>query len=253
MPLSGYVWEENRRIVGNLSLIPFYRHGVWRTMIANVAVHPDYRRHGVARALTLKALEHIRTHRVPEAWLQVREDNPPAQALYLSLGFKERCRRSTWELYHNDAPMPSLALVEVARRSASDWQRQSAWLERIYPPEVAWNLGFASQNLNPSLWKAVWRWMENDTLDHWRARKFEDTLGFVTWEAPAHTQGAVWLAPNPACEDEAMLALLSILRLYIPLRRPISLNYPAGQAETAFRQAGFNLLNTLIWMSVDII
>lgn len=253
LPLSGYVWEENGRIVGNLSLIPFYRRGVWRTMIANVAVHPDFRRRKIARQLTLKALEHIREHRVPEAWLQVRVDNPAAQALYLSLGFQERSRRATWELYHNDAPMPSLALVEVNRRGSKDWLAQSAWLERIYPPEVAWNLGFAADNMAPSLWKTAWRWIENDILDHWRACKFDETLGFVTWEAPAHTAGAVWLAPNPTCEDEAMLALLAILRQYIPVRRPISLNYPAGLAASAFQQAGFTLLNTLIWMSVDII
>ncbi len=250
LPIAGYVWEEDGRIIGNLSLIPFYRQGQWRTMIANVAVHPDQRRRGLGRALTQRALQHIREHRVSEAWLQVRADNPPAHALYLSLGFKERCRRATWELYNNDAPMPSLALVEVSGRKSRDWVQQSAWLRRIYPPEVAWNLGFEAERLRPDFFLSFSRWMESNTLDHWRARKWGDTLGFVTWEAPAHAQGAIWLAPNPVYEEEALLALLAMLRQYIPARRPISLNYPAGQAAGAFTQTGFTLLNTLIWMSV---
>jgi predicted N-acetyltransferase YhbS len=60
LPLSGYVWEENGRIVGNASLVPF-RHQKKRIyLIANVAVHPDYRRKGIARAVTERAMLHAR-------------------------------------------------------------------------------------------------------------------------------------------------------------------------------------------------
>ncbi len=250
LPIAGYVWEEGGRITGNLSLIPFYRQGRWRTMIANVAVHPDFRRRGMGRALTQKALEHIRDHRVSEAWLQVRNDNLPALALYLSLGFKERCRRATWELYDNQVPMPGLALVKVLNRPANCWPSQQAWLRRIYPPEVDWNLGFEVERFKPDLLQSFSRWMEGHTLTHWRAEKWDELLGFVTWEAPAHAQGAIWLAPNPAHEEEAMLALLAMVRQYIPTRRTISLNVPSSLAPAAFTKAGFTLLNTLIWMSV---
>jgi hypothetical protein len=30
--------------------------------------------------------------------------------------------------------------------------------------------------------------------------------------------------------------------------RPLSVNYPAGKAEEAFQKAGYDPLNTLIWM-----
>src|SRR5688572_17349978 len=50
LPLTGYVWEEAGSIVANASLVPF-RHKKQRLyLIANVAVHPDYRRRGIARA-----------------------------------------------------------------------------------------------------------------------------------------------------------------------------------------------------------
>src|SRR5512140_1249571 len=48
-PLMGFVWEENNRVVGNLSLIPINRRGQSTFLIANVAVHPDYRGRGIGR------------------------------------------------------------------------------------------------------------------------------------------------------------------------------------------------------------
>lgn len=253
LPISGYVWEEGGRVVGNLSLIPFHRQGKWRTMIANVAVHPQWRRKGIARALTQKALRHIREHQVNEAWLQVREDNPAAQALYRSLGFRQRCVRSTWELRSREATQPRLAQVQVAGCRARDWPYQQAWLKRIYPPEVAWNLDFDPARIRPNLLNMVLHWLSGDTLLQWSARQEGSLLGFVTWEVPVHAQGALWLAPNPQVEHQALLALLGAARRGLPASRALSVNYPAGQSAAAFTQAGFTLLNTLIWMSVDLL
>ncbi len=95
-PLYGLVWEENSRIIGNLSLIPLNRAGKLIYLIANVAVHPDYRQQGIGRLLTQEALEHLRQRGIDTAWLQVRDDNPIAYHLYRSLGFVERARRTTW-------------------------------------------------------------------------------------------------------------------------------------------------------------
>ena len=46
----GFVWEENERIVGNASLLPVSGHPR-RWVMANVAVHPEYRRRGIARQM----------------------------------------------------------------------------------------------------------------------------------------------------------------------------------------------------------
>src|ERR1044071_2801092 len=58
LPMTGYVWEENGKIVGNASLIPFRDHGQRIYLIANIATHPDYRRRGIARTLTQRAMQH---------------------------------------------------------------------------------------------------------------------------------------------------------------------------------------------------
>ena len=56
LPLSGYVWEENDEIIGNVSLIPYRDKKKKIFLIANVAVRQDHRRRGIGRALTDAAM-----------------------------------------------------------------------------------------------------------------------------------------------------------------------------------------------------
>src|SRR5512138_812845 len=96
MPLSGFVWDVNGRIVGNASLV-YQNFGSRRIgMIANVATHPDYRRRGIGRALTEGAMQHARRKGAKELWLHVRDDNPTAIRIYEELGFQARARRTTY-------------------------------------------------------------------------------------------------------------------------------------------------------------
>ena len=82
--LDGFVWEEDGRVVGNLSLSQL-PHGDW--IVSNVAVLPAFRRRGIARALMRAAIERVREHRGRQILLQVHEQNAAAIALYESLAF----------------------------------------------------------------------------------------------------------------------------------------------------------------------
>ena len=62
--------------------------------VLNLAVAPEFRRNGVARALLRAGLNFLRKRRVEEVYLEVRESNQSAQALYLSLGFRPVGQRS---------------------------------------------------------------------------------------------------------------------------------------------------------------
>ena len=96
VPMQGFVWEEDGKLVGNLTIIPFLRGGKWHFLIANVATNPLYRRRGIARELTQAALQYIRDHNGILTWLQVREDNPSARKLYEDLGFVAVAYRTTY-------------------------------------------------------------------------------------------------------------------------------------------------------------
>ena len=255
LPLGGFVWVEEQRVVGNLTLIPF-RAGEsnensshWRYLIANVAVHPNYRRRGIGRQLTLKALEHIRQHRA-DAWLQVREDNMPAHNLYLSLGFIERARRTTWRI-SNGAPLPELpAHLAVTARQKEDWRLQSAWLRKTFPSEVAWNLGFHLKRLEPGFWRLLTNFFLEAPVLQWAVRNGQRLIGTASWDPGAFRAENLWLVADPDYEEEALYALLVQARRKLMPRRPLNVNYPVGQAAIAFKQAGFFKENTLIWMEI---
>jgi len=83
--VPGFVWEQDGQIVANLSLIKSQLPG--RYLIANVAVHPDFRRRGYGRNLMEEAIQHVKFRNGQEIHLQVREENVAATLLYEDLGF----------------------------------------------------------------------------------------------------------------------------------------------------------------------
>jgi len=255
MPLAGYIWEEDGRLVGNLSLIPLIKQGTRVYFIANVAVHPDYRRRGIARALTEAGLEYIRNHKISSAWLQVRADNPNASDLYLSEGFIERARRHTWQIL----PVRPVGqyvrpqTLNIAGRSWSDWDLQRTWLAQNYPPEVAWNLPFNVNNLKPSLLADLVRFISGEAVHHWAARRNGKLLGVLSFEPTLTSNDSLWLASSPATEDEAIRSLIPFVLHALAPYRPLTLNYQAGRAEGAFTEVGLKLHQTLIWMEASFV
>ena len=61
--------------------------------IQTIAVVPRARRHGLGRTLMLALLNEARRREATEVFLEVRADNPGAQALYTALGFAEIATR----------------------------------------------------------------------------------------------------------------------------------------------------------------
>jgi ribosomal-protein-alanine N-acetyltransferase len=66
--------------------------------VLNLAVDPAHRRRGLARALLEAALARFRAGRVGRVYLEVRESNAAAIALYRSAGFLVQGRRERY--YH---------------------------------------------------------------------------------------------------------------------------------------------------------
>lgn len=249
-PLYGYVWEEHGRIVGNLSLIPMYRAGHLIYLIANVAVHPDFRQRGIGHQLTQRALDYLRERGVQSAWLQVRDDNPAAYRLYLATGFVERTRRTTWHSADSHVALPNLLEgLTIQHRRGEDWALQARWLQANYPAEVTWNLSFNARRLSPSLLNRLVGLLRGEAQQHWAAYRNGQALGFVTWEPMRSASDMLWVAAPEETEDLALQALLAHARLALVRRgRPLSINYPAGRAQAAFEAAGFQAHQTLVWM-----
>lgn len=84
---SGFVWVEERRVVGNVSLRRSPEWGGF--LVGNVAVHPDWQGRGIASALMEAALDEIASQGGRWAGLEVEADNQAARRLYGGEGFRE--------------------------------------------------------------------------------------------------------------------------------------------------------------------
>ena len=130
------VWEVDGRFA---SAVTLSRQGsdAQRWYIANVATHPDYRGHGLARMLVKAALDRIRTQGGRYALLDVRADNEPAYRLYRSLGFLHLETSTT--LKGEACPIMSPALPEgyaLQPIAMTDWRTRFTVAQRLASPET---------------------------------------------------------------------------------------------------------------------
>ena len=84
-----FVCERDNKLIGYIGIKAVIDEGY----ITNVAVFPQYRRKGVAKALLDKVFEYAKEKRLSFVSLEVRPSNTAAVALYEKAGFKEEGRR----------------------------------------------------------------------------------------------------------------------------------------------------------------
>jgi len=250
-PLGGLVWEQDGRLVGNLSLIPFWHRGRALYLIANVAVHPDYRRRGIARQLTEAALEKARRRFASEVWLHVRDDNPAAFALYTSVGFLPQTRRTSWVVVHaSQLEGESPSGVRVTPRWSRHWRDQVRWLEANYPPALRWNYPLKMGAMRPGIWGMLYRFFVELPVRHWAVERDGKLLGVLSWQPSSAYADRLWLAAPAETEEIVLRAALPFIRDEGRLRRPLALEYPVDRAAETLRAAGFELEYTLVWMKM---
>ena len=250
VPFHGFVWEENHRIIGNITLIYSRKSNSDVYFIANVAVDPNHRRQGIAQKLTRRAIQHVREHNGKTIILQVREDNPGAIHLYESLGFAEITRRTTWDYDRNSNLSLHLAhqTIRVLPRSNDHWPQQRKWLQELYPEKVCWFLPFSLSRYEPGLINSINRWLNSESIRFWEALDGDRLIGLSMLEKINPNQDYIWLATSPVFENAAIPALIQRALQKNPHPGKIQINYPAHRAEEAFLKSGFKELNTLIWM-----
>jgi ribosomal protein S18 acetylase RimI-like enzyme len=247
LPLSGYIWEEDGRVVGNTSLVPFRHENQRIYLIANVAVHPDYRRKGIARALTERALEHATQKKAGSVWLHVRVDNPGAIQMYTDLGFVELSRRTSWTAPVKSPVEENTSEITITPRQPSFWPLQKYWLERTYPAEMNWHRPWNFSYLKPGFLNWLWRFMIDVDIKQWaalRGNHLEAVLAYI----PTNREETLFAAVNPQADPVALTTLLREARKHLVNRAHVSIELPAGEYDDALEAAGYVQQRTLIWM-----
>jgi ribosomal protein S18 acetylase RimI-like enzyme len=242
----GFVWRAEGKVVGNVSLMAVDRR-IGRYVIANVAVHPDYRRKGIARSLVEACLEYAREKRAAELLLQVERENSAAQVLYASLGFKALTTRTKWVRPNSHNRSLPQSELKVRKRRPHEWQQQYELARRLYP-------------------EGVW-WPYSNRIEYFRPRELVDGLGLrgsIHWVieqegrlvasliARGGFEPGSWrvvIMAEPALQGQAEEALLAkALPNLFPRKMSVVVEYQAGVADESFTEAGFKVERTLTWM-----
>jgi ribosomal protein S18 acetylase RimI-like enzyme len=220
----GYVWIADGNLVGNVSVYP----ADWPSsmgpawIIANVAVHPEYQRRGIARRLMQATLKMIEQRGGGRAILQVDYDNTGAIRLYESLGFiKERAFTTWWRSGMAAPPAHLNADVHITRRKRSEWKAERDLAERIRPDErggLGWMKPIHKREFAPSWWQKLKNMLTLSGKERLIIRAEDgDSLRASLWVEKGLGPGRnrLTLLADPACHAPYAQALLNnVLRRF---------------------------------------
>lgn len=244
---SGYVWMEEGRIVGNITVHQRWGHRGW--FISNLAVHPDYRRRGIAHSLMVEGMGLARKRGASRVSLEVRAKNLAAQKLYEKLGFTKVGSVTKMRLEKVDglSPVPRTG-YEIKTVKSKEWRKRHQLAEDTFSPEARkitpvkeedYRLNFA-QRLGASIGDLL----KGQTVRHWaaqRADRFWALLTLRTGGAFASHSLAMMVHPDHRGKVEEILLTraLSTLRAYPsrPLSAEIRPSYE--EAVEIFERYGF--------------
>jgi GNAT superfamily N-acetyltransferase len=220
---TGFVWRSHKHVLGNVSLYRGGQHPILGRgfLVANVAVHPDVRRQGIARILMEAALDLVERKNGYWVALQVEADNLPAINLYRRLGFRELETLTQWETTRlKYLPAVPSTVWTVRQRAPRDTEAIQelifdrarvggmAWTRTIEPHDIADPLaGLSGVSLKE-------QWVIPALHRH------RTLMGLVWVEQPGWRQVRISQFLDPALDDpQARRALLQTV-----LNRPIMQN-----------------------------
>jgi ribosomal protein S18 acetylase RimI-like enzyme len=176
--IPGFVWEEEGRIVGNLSLIGSEVPG--RYLIANVAVHPNFRRRGIARGLLQEAIDHVIGWGGRTVMLQVESDNDPAISLYLTSGFQIIGTMKRWQSSPSNlryVPIQADSVGQLREIGRRDW-RAAYHLDRaMVHPDLNWPVPAAPDFYQTGVWRSIVDFLNGRKFKAWIADLRNDPSG----------------------------------------------------------------------------
>ncbi|MCB0155211.1 MAG: GNAT family N-acetyltransferase [Anaerolineae bacterium] len=265
--LSGFVWEEDNQIVGNIT-VNRTSPGSRRWLISNVAVAEAYQGRGIARTLMLAGIELAREYNALSVSLQVRADNAPARHLYETLNFQEISGTTHLHLGHISQtatvqPMPRLPTGIMLRQrnfSSADARR-------------AYNLATAAMPLNV---QKEWPLRQNNFRLSSQARISGFFRGVVGSGPPAYwimedgqrfvslidiqpglfgQPHRIYLVVHPDWRGVLERSLISRALIYLsPWRKSkVLVKHPSDHIEAieTFKEFGFRESQTLLWLKKE--
>ena len=176
----GYVWEVQGRLVGNISLFASNKPHPDTWLIANVGVHPDFRRRGIGDRLVQAGLAQIRRRGGRLALLQVDCDNDTARRLYLRHGFNAERAWTHWRRDASIRSLPASAAVapRISRLRRGEWRDEYELARRLRPQErggLGWQRPLRSDQFRRPLQQRLNDWLNLRAQERLVIRNADET------------------------------------------------------------------------------
>ena len=254
--MPGFVWEEGGQIVGNVSLLASKEAG--RYLIANVAVHPDFRRRGIARSLMETALTHLRQRQGQQVLLQVENINFSAKQLYEDLGFWALGDVSTWYLPSSRyRELPLHDNREIQQLAGADWRVAYALDQAFMPPDLYWPEPVQPELYQQGLWRRIGNFLNGQQREVWAGYDEQGNLmGTAAICSVFGQPHELFLRVAPAGQGSWERPLLAKLmrRLRYLRRRHIKMVHPAADewTQALLLEIGFQNRRVLTTMKLKL-
>ena len=255
--LGGFVWIEDDRVVGNVTLQRMDSYGS-RWQIANVAVSKDYRGRGIGRALVTTAVERIKERQGSWAVLQVRIENDIARGLYERLDFHRLTEDVQLQLDKAPPDAPKVAPPDRLRPYRhTEWQAHYT-LEAAARTEPAkwWRPVRSHQFMQTSesrLGEKLWEWTGRNRVRRWVVEGDHGLAAWLLidakrWEGMHKLEFTV----HPSCRGQLEQQLVDYALGYLAdyPAWPVRVEHQGEHRELmlALEQAGFRVLRNHLAM-----
>lgn len=260
---QGFVWVARGRLVGNVSLFAGNRPAPGTWLIANVGVHPDYRRRGIGERLVQAAVAQIRRSGGRLALLQVDSDNEGARRLYERRGFHvERA----WTHWRRDASIRSLPpdLAGAPRLShprRNEWRAEYELALRLRPEErggLGWQRPLRREQFRRPLSQRLNDWLNLRGQERLVIRSQDEArlLASLWIEHGLLTSSAqlTLLADEQRRATHAAALLGPALRRHGIARQSLLLEHPSDEHDVSevLRELYFRPLRRVVHMRLDL-
>ncbi len=252
----GFVWVEDGRVVGNVSLRRALGWGGF--LIGNVAVHPDWQGRGIGKRLIEAALEDIANRGGHWVGLEVQADNESAHRLYAGMHFREVGR-----LLHVLRPAGLSQEVRLLPHSgmrrgrSGDGAALVALASAGIPEPQRPLLELRKEDYQPGWERALDHWLEGRREVWWVIEENAAIRGAVRARHERRRRPdrlEVLISPGRDGEFEDVLVRRGLTSLGDVSRKMVEalLPRPTESLVAAFQAVGFRVLRELIQMRRDL-
>lgn len=259
---QGYVWVAQGRLVGNISLFAGGKPGPDTWLIANVGVHPDYRRRGIGERLLDAGIEAIRRRGGRRALLQVDCDNAAARRLYARRGFRDERAWTHWRRDGNIRSRPPAVpgAPQITRLRRGEWAQEYALAQRLRPPArggLGWQRPLRREQFRQPLQQRLADWLNMRAQERLVIRSADEAHLLASLHSEHGLfNGAVrltLLAAAPQTEHAATL-LGNAVRRFGARRQTLLLEHPADEeaVSAVLRSLFFRPLREVLHMRLEL-